>query len=108
MVVQFCPAIRKREFCINNPKILKSPSRCGFHGRNRVCKEGAGVYQRVVKDESGFVINEPGVVREEPGAVLEKLGLVNEPGVVKVINHFLRHDNIKCLDTIPLNKNYIC
>ena len=28
--------------------------------------------------------------------------------LVKVMNHFLRHDNIKCLDTIPLYKNHIC
>ena len=27
--------------------------------------------------------------------------------VFKVMNHFLRHHNIKCLDTIPLYKNHI-
>ena len=27
---------------------------------------------------------------------------------LKVMNHVLRHHNIKCLDTIPLYKNHIC
>ena len=80
------------------------------------CSSDTTIYHRVTHIFMGYTILPPGYKFQ--GWQFEKPGYTCRQGPawsvtwpmkrLKVMNHFLRHNNIKCLDTILLYKNLIC